>query len=117
MPWPLIPRLIYSDDVRVKTLTGWTSDRSKGRKPLYSEWSSQTYPCSVSAASAEDSMEHSRESQIVSHVVTANKKLGGVQDQLEWQETGSVFRILNVLPAGDRTGRIFEHFVEEYAVK
>ena len=56
---------------------------------------------------------HSRENMIVTHVVTCNSRLGYLRDQLQWQETGAILTIVGVEPAGDATGRIWNHYCEE----
>lgn len=112
MPWPLIPRVIYTDTVTPVTISSWTKDAAGGRVPVFG---SQGDPvsCSVSAASANDTAQHSRESMVVSHVVVSNSRLGYLRDHLLWEETGAILTIVSVLPAGDAGGRIWEHYCEE----
>lgn len=111
MGWPDIPDIIYTDAVCVRTAT-WSQDHAKGRQPTYGPWG-QPMECSVSAASASSSAQHSRESMVVSHVVTADDRYGYIRDQLQWQETGAILTIVAVEPAGDGNGRIWNHYCEE----
>lgn len=111
MPWPTIPPLIYTDAVSVRSVS-WSKDAAGGRVASYGGWGNPV-SCSVSAASAEQTQQHSREGMIVSHVVTSNTRLGYLRDQFRWQETGAVLTIVSVEPAGDGTGRIFNHYAEE----
>ena len=111
MAWPTIPALIYSDSVRARTAS-WSQDPSKGRLASYGAWG-RPAPCSVVAASSEEAAAHSRESMVVSHKVVCDTRLGYLRDQLLWDETGATLTIVSVQPAGDRTGRIWEHFCEE----
>ncbi len=112
MAWPHIPNLIYTDAVRVRTVTWPTKDAAGGRVPTTGGWG-EAVLCSVSAASAQDVELHSRENMVVSHVVTSNGRLGYLRDQLQWQETGAILTISAVEPAGDGTGRIYNHYCDE----
>ena len=111
MPWPMIPPLIYTDSVQHRAVT-WSQDRAGGRVPSYGSWGASV-SCSVSAASATETAQHSRESMIVSHVVTCNTRLGYLRDQLLWAETGAILTIVSVEPAGDGMGRVWNHYAEE----
>ena len=112
MAWPIIPPLIYTDEVKARASTWGTKDAAAGRTVTYGAWGN-VVACSVSAASASQIQVHSRESMIVSHVVTCNDRLGYLRDQLQWQETGAILTIVSVEPAGDGTGRIWNHYCEE----
>lgn len=111
MSWPSIPPLIYTDTVKARTTT-WTKDRAGGRVSTAGDWG-QPIPCLVTAASAQQVQIHSREGMVVSHVVTCNDRLGYLRDQLQWQETSATLTITAVEPAGDGTGRIWNHYCEE----
>ena len=111
MAWPGIPPLIYTDSVKARSAT-WGKDAAGGRVPTYGSWGSAV-DCSVSAASAIQVQQHSRDGMVVSHVVTANTRLGYLRDQLQWQETDAILTIVAVEPAGDGTGRIWNHYAEE----
>ena len=113
--WPNIPTLIYTDSVQFRTMS-WGKGSSGGRKETPGVWS-QSFNCSISAASADDIMTHSRESMQVSHVVTMNRRLGGIRDQFLWEETGTILGIVSIEPAGDGRGRIWNHYVQEYSTK
>jgi hypothetical protein len=117
MPWPAIPILIYTDAVKVRSVTWTTKDAAGGRVPTYGAWSGSEYACSVSAVSANEQAVHSRENMVVSHVVTSNTRLGYLRDQLQWQETGAVLTITSVEPAGDGTGRIWNHYATELPLR
>lgn len=116
MPWPSIPSLIYTDSVKVRTVT-WSKDHAGGRQPVNGAWSGKVFPCSVSAASASQQVQHSREGMVVSHVVTSDARLGYLRDQFQWQETGAILTIVAVEPAGDGTGRIWNHYVQELPLR
>ncbi len=117
MGWPNIPRLIYTDAVSVRRVA-WAQDAIKGRQAAYPDgWSGESYECSVSAASADDQVRHSRENMIVTHCVTCNTRLGSIRDQLLWAETGAVLTIVGVEPAGDGTGRVWNHYTEEHPAR
>ncbi len=88
-------------------------DKAGGRSSITSDWGGAAFPCSVSAASATQQAQHSREGMIVSHVVTCNDRLGYLRDQLMWMETLAILTIVAVEPAGDGTGRIWNHYCEE----
>ena len=119
MPFPSIPiDLIFSDTVQARSVV-WVNpggtpskDAAGGRKAVPGPWSC-SFNCAVSAAGAVDVANHSRENMIVTHVVTCSTRLGGVRDQLLWSETGAILTIVGTEPAGDNTGRIWNHYVEE----
>ena len=112
MGWPTIPPLIFTDSVKVRTVTWEGKDAAGGRMPTVGAWGSE-HECSVSAAGANDVAIHSRENMVVTHVVTCLDRLGSLRDQLQWQETGAILTIQGVEPAGDGTGRIWNHYCEE----
>lgn len=112
MGWPHIPTLIYTDFVRVRPASWAMKDAAGGRVPTYGGWSAYV-AASVSAAGADDVAIHSRESMVVTHVVTCNERLGYIRDQIQWAETGAILTILSVEPAGDGDGRIWNHMTEE----
>lgn len=116
MAWPVIPDLIYTDRVKVRTVTWDTKDRAGGRVQSASAWSGSTYRCSVSATSVTPA-QMARDQVIITHVVTADTKIGNLRDQLQWQETGGVLTITGIEPAGDANGRVWEHFTEEYMAR
>ena len=116
MAWPHIPDLIYTDEVRVRSTSWTTKDAAAGRQPTYGAWSDYS-DASVSAAGANDIAVHSRESMTVSHVVTCNNRLGYMRDQIQWAETGAILTIVGVEPAGDGTGRIWNHYVTELPLR
>lgn len=114
MPWPTVPEsLLYTDLVKVRTATWGTHDKAAGRTVTYGDWSTDVYPCTVAGASAKDVTIHSRESALVTHVVTASTRLGYVRDQLQWQETDAILTIVGVEPTGDANSRAWNHYVEE----
>lgn len=112
MPWPAIPPLIFTDFVRARAVAWAMKDSAGGRLPTPSAWGSPV-ACSVSAAGANDVAVHSRENMVVTHVVTCKSRLGHLRDQLQWQETMAILTIVGVEPAGDGTGRIWNHYCEE----
>ena len=115
MPWPGIPPLVYTDSVKARAAT-WSKDAAGGRVPTYGAWGGSV-ACSVSAASAVQAQQHSRENMIVSHVVTSNARLGYLRDQLLWAETGAILTINAVEPAGDGTGRVWNHYAQEIPLR
>lgn len=112
MPWPAIPTLIYTDAVSPRAVSWATKDRAGGRVPTPGSWG-PAVACSVSAASAAAVQIHSRDGFVVTHVVTCNDRLGNYRDQLRWEETGAILTITAVEPAGDGTGRIWNHYADE----
>ncbi len=113
MPWPAVPDLIYTDRVKVRTVTWDTKDRAGGRVPSYGEWSGATYRCAVSASYVSEAQTSSSQS-VVSHVVTADRRLANLRDQLRWQETGGILTITGIEPAGDGNGRLWNHYAQEF---
>jgi hypothetical protein len=111
--WPTVPSLIYTDRVKVRTVTWETKDRAGGRVAIPESWSSETYPCSVSASSVSESVT-SRDQTVVTHVVTADTRLANLRDQLQWQETGGILTITGIEPAGDANGRLWNHYTQEF---
>jgi hypothetical protein len=115
MGWPAIPKLLFTDSV---TLYATTHGKDvAGGKTQSNLTRGGTYACAVMAASANDQAAHSRETQIISHVVTAVSQIGRYQDVLIWNETGASLTIVAIEPAGDGRGRIYNHYCEEHPIR
>jgi hypothetical protein len=113
MPFPSVPNLIYTDSVRVRVVTWETKDRAGGRVPTYGSWSGDTYRCSVSASGVTEAPTSTAQS-IVTHIVTADSRLAGLRDQLQWQETDGILTIIGIEPAGDGNSRLWNHYCQEF---
>jgi hypothetical protein len=114
MPWPTVPDRIYTDRVKVRTVTWDAKDRAAGRQPTFGSWGADTYRCVVSAMGVSDAYEDTTQT-VVRHCVTADVRIGNLGDQLQWQETGGILVIDAIEPAGDASCRIWNHYTQEAA--